>query len=160
TVDPEVLIVGNGQADHLQAVGRLRDRTAGLAPGVAGRHKPHFVETELLAGRLGHHQVAGMDGVERPTENPDLHPTHSSWTPPTRIGSLGRAPARRIKRSKPWRLRRSWSSSSAASPPIPSLVAASIACSPLTTKMPPSSTTSSRSRPLGLRTGSRRTLSA
>lgn len=87
---PKAGIVGDRQSNHLDAIGRGRDRLTSLVGRVAGRHEENHVQTELPPAIRGDHQVAVVNRIEGPTQDADLslaHETHSSSTGPKRTTS-------------------------------------------------------------------------
>lgn len=75
-VDPrnrERWIVGDGQLDHGEAVGWACVWGLATVPWSARWHEQHPIELLDLARRLGHDQMAEMDGIERPAKHPEPH---------------------------------------------------------------------------------------
>src|SRR5206468_26856 len=75
--------------EHLEPLLRGRDHESVLLPRIACRNHEHAIESELVKGRAGVHQVADVNRIERAAEDPDLL---------TRRGSAHRPSLRRTLR--------------------------------------------------------------
>ena len=82
--------IGRGGDDrHQVAVLGRADRALGLLPGLAGRHEHDLVEAEQPGDLAGGDEVAVVDGIERPTHDPDPATCHrASLAGPTGAGPV------------------------------------------------------------------------
>ncbi len=63
---------GNGDPRHLQAIGDRRPLSF-LMRRRAGDHEPDAIQRARLAALLGQNQMAQMDRIKRPAEQPQSH---------------------------------------------------------------------------------------
>ena len=96
-VDPahrEPRIGGGGDDRHQVAVLGRADLALALLPRLTGRHEHDLVQPEQPGDLAGGDEVAVVDGVERPTHDPDSSACHRpSLSGPTGAGPGGPAPA-------------------------------------------------------------------
>ena len=97
--DREPRVGRRGDDRHEVAVLGRADLALGLLPRLTGRHEDDLVEPEQPGDLAGGDEVAVVDGIERPTHDPDPATCHRpSLSGPTGAGPVRTGSGRRIRR--------------------------------------------------------------